>query len=148
MKKKILVIVVLLVFISIISYTLAIYRERNSGTATIRGANWSVSTSGNNSLNLTAGSTANYTLTVTNDSEVDVVYDIELTNLPSGIKVKLDSGSYITESNNKITISNAGTLLYGASPKNHILTFTTDLESGVVTDQSVGINVKFKQKLN
>lgn len=148
MKKKVLVIIVLIVFVSIISYTFAMYRGKNSGTATIRGASWSVSTSGDNSLNLTAGSTANYTLTVTNNSEVDVVYDIELTNLPSGIKVKLDSGSYIAESNNKITISNAGTLLYGDSPKNHILTFTTDLESGVVSNQSVGINVKFKQKLN
>ena len=148
MKKKILVIVVLLVFISIISYTLAIYRGRNSGTATIRGANWSVSTSGNNSLNLTAGSTANYTLTVTNDSEVDVLYSIELSNLPSGVSVKLDNGSFVQESNNKVTFSNVGTLLYGASPRNHTLTFSTEIDASTVSNRTIGINVTFKQSLN
>ncbi len=148
MKKKIILSILIIVLVFFVSYSYARYKTTSSGASIIRGASWSVNTSGNDSLNLTAGSSTNYTLTVTNNSEVDVVYDIELSNLPSGIKVKLDSGSYVTESSNKITFSNAGTLLYGASPKNHTLTFTTDIDSSEVTDKSVKIDVKFKQKLN
>ena len=148
MKKTIIISILLVLGIFIASLTYAIYRSNSTGTSTLQGATWSVSASGDNSVNLTTGSTSAYTLTVTNNSEVDVEYDIELTNLPSDISVKLDDGSYVQESNNEVTFTNAGTLLYGASPRNHTLTFTTDIDSSVVNNQSVSINVKFKQKIN
>ena len=150
MKKKSVIISVMIIIFLFGAFTYSVYRSLASGTETISGASWSVSMAGtNDNIVLTSGSTEQaYVLTVTNNSEVDVIYSIELNDLPSGMKVKLDNGEYVQETNNKITFNNAGTILYGASPVNRTLTFSSILDAEEVTNQDFDIDVIFKQKLN
>jgi len=150
MRKKILIAIVLLVLSFGIPFTYSMYRNRASGTASLQGATWSVSINGNNDdINLIPGYTEQeYTLTVTNSSEVDVVYSIEITNIPSGMMAKLDSGEYQSATNNKITFTNAGTILYGGNPVNHTITFKAGSDAPEVISQNINIDVEFKQKLS
>ena len=153
MNKKIIKIVLLLLVVvlnSSILFTYSMFRSSKTGNGTINGATWSVSSVGNkNSITLIGGgSEETYTITVQNNSEVDLNYSILLTNIPNGVQVKLDNGNFITVSNNQITFSNVGTLLYGAVSRNHTLTFKTSINSTEVSSQSVNVNVEFVQKLN
>lgn len=148
-KKKVLFVLAFLLIAASVSY--AIYRSRAGGTGTLGTATWSVvSSSADQTVDVVSGTTAAaYNLTVTNTSEVDVIYTIELTNLPTGIKAKLDGGNYVTESNNKITYVDAGTLLYGVTgQRTHVITFYNDLSATEISGRQIGIDVTFKQLLN
>lgn len=115
-------------------------------------ASWDVdvSTNSNNSMQLIANttSTSSYTITVTSDSEVDTSYSIIVSNIPSGVQVKLDDGSFEPYSST-ITFSNVGTILYGAQPNTatHTLTFRANTGATPVNSQSVSVNVEFKQAI-
>ena len=148
MKKKILMFLPFLMLI-FISFTYAFYKNKANGNGIIEGATWSVDASGNNSaIILTSGITEqDYTLTVTNNSEVNVTYVIKITNLPDGVFVKLDDGTYVEEVNNKITFSSGLTLNYNKE-KTHTLTFKASANANEVTNQNFNINVEFKQKIN
>lgn len=150
MKKRIIIILIVVAINSSVLFTHALFRQSVTGTGTLSAATWSVSsTGGSDSISLTAGSTQTYTLTVNSNSEVDVDYSIELTNIPNGVQVKLDSGSYVTAVNNTVTFDNAGELLYGISTtRNHTLTFTSPLDQTEVSNQNVSVNVNFVQKLS
>ena len=149
MNKKILILlaIIFLVNISVVT-TYSMYRTTRSGTGTLNAATWSISSTGSsNSISLVAGEPQTYTLNVRNDSEVDVKYTIVIDNIPNTVQVKLDSGSYVTPTNNKITFSNAGELLYGGTiTRNHTLTFLTPLSTAETSNQSLSINVEFAQK--
>lgn len=151
MKKLVLMIILTIITSFFISFSYSIYRSNAGASATVTGATWSVSTSGNNeTINLTSGTTEQeYTLTVNNNSEVDVTYSIILTDLPSGLKVKVDSGEYVEEENSEIRFNNVGNLIVGGTTtRNHTLTFSSILDSEEVTNEEININVEFKQKLN
>ena len=126
------------------------YQKSKIGNWQTPVALWSVSTSSNDdNINLIAGSTTTYTFTVNNDSDVSVTYSIEISNLPAGVQAKLDDGSYIPVSNNKIVISPAGELGFsGTTQKTHTLTFNTPLSTNEVSDQPVDIEVTFAQKID
>ena len=152
-KTTILVsILMLLVFIVTLLVPKSVSRYQNSkyGNGQIPVASWNVSaTSSNSNINIVAGSTTSYTFTVNNSSDVSVEYSIEITNIPTGLRAKLDSGSYVSESNDKIVISNAGELGYsGTTQRTHTLTFNTPLSSSEVSNRQIGINVIFKQKIS
>ena len=134
---------------SYVPYTYAKYKSSSSGSAEISLANWNVSIAGgNNSITVTSGgSTTDFTLTTTNNSEVDVTYSLILTNVPSGVSVKVDNGNYYAEENNSITIPNIGTLEVDGS-NTHTLTFKAILDAVEVDNQQIGIDVEFKQKNN
>ena len=142
--------IVLLVTVIILTYySYARYTSAATGSAKIYGATWSVSsTSNDSSLSLVAGTTtATYTLTVNNASEVIVKYSIKLSNLPNDIEVKLDNGSYITPVNNEITFSNVGELGYsGTTTRNHTLTINSTQSTNEISNQNIGIDVIFEQK--
>ena len=145
-----LMVLVYLILTFCIPSTLGIYKNVSNTSDSIRPAEWDVSiTPGNNSsLQVVPNSTnASYTLTVTNDSEVDVVYDIVISNLPSGVEVKLDNEQNFRQqqSGNTITISNAGTIAYNGSPVQHTLTFRAITGATVVSNRTVNIDVVFKQ---
>ena len=150
MQKKLIIIAILFLSAFSISLTYSALKNTSTGTGTINGASWSVSMVGNNDdIELTSGNTEQaYLLTVNNNSEVNVSYSIKLTNLPDDVRVKLDSNSYVSETNNEITFENAGSILYGANPVNHTLTFTAPLDAPEITNQNFNISVEFKQTLN
>ena len=95
-------------------------------------------------------STDVYNLTVTSTSEVDVVYTIIISNLPTGVEVALDNGTYQPSSNGTVRISNAQTVINyndAVKTKNHTLTFRATSSAQVVSDQEIDVDVEFKQSL-
>ena len=142
----------LLIFSTILLIPNSTSRYQNSqhGNGQASVALWSVSATSNDSrIDLVAGSLTTYTFTVNNDSDVMVVYSIEINNLPAGIQAKLDSGSYLSTTNNKIVFSPAGELGYsGTTQRTHTLTFNTPLSTNEISNQPVSIEVTFAQKIS
>ena len=155
MKKKVLLPLAFMVMVfAIVATTFAIFRKSGSGTGSIRAATWSISrsqsASGDSLEVIPELSTDVYNLTVTSTSEVDVVYTIIISNLPTGVEVALDNGTYQPSSNGTVRISNAQTVINyndAVKTKNHTLTFRATSSAQVVSDQEIDVDVEFKQSL-
>lgn len=155
MKKKIQLSLVFIVMVfAIIATTFAIFRSHGSATGTINAATWSISRSqsaSGDSLSVIPELASDvYNLTVTSNSEVDVVYTIIVSNLPTGVEVSLDNGTYQTPTSGTVRISNAQTVInYNdtVKTKNHTLTFRATSSAQVVSEQEIDVDVEFKQSL-
>ena len=92
---------------------------------------------------------ASYTIDVTSQSQVDMIYSIVIDGLPNGVSVALDNGEFIQEVNNKVTFSNVGTIAYSDEnkTKSHTLTFKATSSSNIVNEKEVDINVIARQAL-
>lgn len=154
MHNKTVEMIILVYLLSVFSVpsSLGLYKRSTSSSNTIEPAAWSVSlnqTGVSGNMQLTAGDTtgSSYTLRVVSNSEVDTVYDIIVSNIPSGVQVKLDNGTYQQPQSNTVTFTSAGTILYGAqsNENTHTLTFKADSGATLVNNQTVTINVDFKQ---
>ena len=118
-------------------------------------AKWDVSVSSNASTNydVIVGNTTDnlqnqtYTFSVTSNSEVGVNYNIILSNVPTGVQVIFDNVTYY-ETNNVVTINNAGSFDAGDLNNTHTHTFTFIAPAGTstVSDNEVDIDVDFVQK--
>lgn len=151
MHNKMFEIVILVYLVSVfcIPSSLGIYKRTASSSKALNVADWSVAldqTGVNGSVQVIEGDTtgSTYTLNVVSDSEVDVAYDITISNIPSGVQVKLDNGSFAPE-NSTVTITNAGTIPYGAGPNTHTLTFKANTGATIVTNRTITIDVNFRQ---
>ena len=159
MKDKLLqrkvVFYVALVLVIIIPVTYAIYKTGILGSGSISLASWNVTIDQSNESNYLSivpdpnGTTASYRVNITNGSEVNVVYSIVIDNLPSGTSVSLDGGSFVSESNNKVTFSNVGTIPYSDSnrDRSHTVTFKASSGASYVNNQIVDINVVARQTI-
>lgn len=145
------IILIYLLFSFCVPSTLGILKRRTISSSSVSTALWDVSITPdiNNSLQLTPnGSDGSYTLTVTNDSEVDVEYQIVVSNIPSGVQVKLDNGYYQQQAST-VTFDNAGTIDYDDNDgyATHTLYFRANSGATTVNNQSVTVDVIFKQNL-
>ena len=150
-KKRLVVLCLLIISLAIITGTYTLYKSRGIGSANMTAARWNVSLLGDNDdIELTSGSTGqDYLLTVKNESEVSVSYVIKITNLPDGVKVKLDTGSYQEEINNEVLFDDDRELLItGTTQRNHVLTFSAPLDTEEIVNQKIKIDVEFKQKVS
>ncbi len=132
--------------------TFAILRASGSGSGTIRTAKWSVSRNysqtGDSIEIYQGGATDSYTLTVQSASEVDVLYKIIISNLPTGVEVDIDNTGYLTPTAGTLIIENANTVInYNDSvkTKTHTLTFKAASTASLVTDREINIDVEFRQ---
>lgn len=147
---KLIALVCLLILFCVPS-TLSLIKRIIGSSGMINTATWSVAlnqTGVNNSLQVMYDNlNANYTLNVTSTSDVDVQYTIVVRNIPSGVEVKLDNGSFQTPSNNVVTFNNAGSIYYSdvSKEKTHVLTFKANNGATVVNNQTVTVDVDFKQ---
>ena len=151
LKKVMIALVVLLLFLGIHS-SLGIFKSTSNVPSAFPVASWDVdvSTNSSSSMQLLANTTdtSSYTITVTSDSEVDTNYSIIVSNIPSGVQVKLDDGSFQPYSST-VTFLNVGTILYGAQPNTatHTLTFRANTGATPVSNQQVSVDVEFKQNV-
>ena len=155
-KKKIIsLLIIYFVFLtfSFSIYTLSKYAGTVSKRATVEVALWDVeldtTVTPSDDLDIVSGTTTQiYKLKVKSQSEVATTYDVVLKNVPSGVQVKIDGGSYKSASSNKITFSNVGE--FDASSANrqreHTLTFKAPLGTSEITDHEIDLEVKFTQK--
>ncbi len=155
-NKKIMKIVIIVAILSlfIIPATWALYRTSINANSTLALATWNVSlvqTGVNDHLTIVPnGATATYAVNVKSLSEVNVKYDIVISNLPTGVEVKFgDEQNYRQASNGTITISNAGTILYTdeTKTKTHTLTFRAVNGATIINNQEVDIDVVIQQTL-
>lgn len=156
MKNNVVKILILIIGIPLVFYavhTFALMRSSTSGSGSLDAATWSVtrnySQSGDSIDIYPGGATDSYTLTVQSSAEVDVLYKIIISNLPSGVEVDMDNTGYLPpDANGVLTIENANTVInYNDSlkTKTHILTFKAVAGASLVTDQEIDIDVEFRQ---
>ena len=149
------IIISILVILFIIPMSYAIYRSYSTGGGNIATASWNVSLNQNNvNNNLTIipgenGTTASYTINITSNSEVDVIYSIVIENLPSGVSISLDDGSFVTANNNKVVFTDVGTILYSDANKikSHVITIKANSNTQYVNNQEIDVNVIARQAL-
>lgn len=149
------IIISILVILFIIPMSYAIYISYSTGGGNIATASWNVSLNQNNvNNNLTIipgenGTTASYTINITSNSEVDVIYSIVIENLPSGVSISLDDGSFVTANNNKVVFTDVGTILYSDANKNksHVITIKANSNTQYVNNQEIDVNVIARQAL-
>lgn len=149
------IIISILVILFIIPMSYAIYRSYSTGGGNIATASWNVSLNQNNvNNNLTIipgenGTTASYTINITSNSEVDVIYSIVIENLPSGVSISLDDGSFVIANNNKVVFTDVGTILYSDANKNksHVITIKANSNTQYVNNREIDVNVTARQAL-
>lgn len=144
-----------LISVHLCSGLYARYTAYGTGSDSARVAQWSVSASGNKPA-LTIDCTNDdfddeYKITVTNNSEVSVKYDIVLNfaeSLPESITIKLDGSKAPAVSNSRktFTFTNVGSFVVGSASTEHSLVFTADADE---IDEDVTFSftgtVKFEQ---
>ena len=138
----------------VIPFSYALLRSINNANGNLVTATWNVTVneSGNNYMSIAADPMdieASYTINVTSQSQVDMIYSIVIDGLPSGVSVSIDNGEFVQETNNKVTFSNVGTIAYSDTikTKSHTLTFKATSSSNVVNEKEVDINVIARQAL-
>ena len=153
-NNKILIIIFALFCVFSIPYSLGLLKSNGNSLAALNTALWSVSvnSNSNSTINLMPNAgTAQFTIVVTSNSEVDTEYSIIVSNIPSGVDVKLDNGNFESPASNSdtVTFSNVGTIIYGDSnnEKTHVLTFRANADAVIVSNQTVNIDVEFKQSI-
>ena len=152
-KKQIIVILLFITFFVPVTY--ATYRRVVLGNASLGLARWSVSlnqSAVNEYLSVIPdpnGVAASYTVNITSVSDVNVVYSIVIDNLPTGVSVALDNGTYVQENNHEVVFNNVSTILYNAQnkSKSHTLSFKASSSTQYVTNTEVDIDVIVKQQL-
>ena len=151
-KRFEMIVLVYLLLVFSVPSSLGIYKNSSTSTNTIKAADWNVSLDQNgvnDSLEvITGGQNAAYTLNVVSDSEVDTVYSIIVKNIPSGVQVKLDNGTFQPESST-VTFSNLGPIYYTGQEetRTHTLYFKANNGAATVNNQTVTIDVDFKQDI-
>ena len=149
------IIISILVILFIIPVSYAIYRSYSTVGGTIATASWNVSLNQNGSDNYLTivpepeNVNDTYTLHMTNNSEVDVIYSIIIDNVPSGVSAKAGNGNFVPETNNKILINNAGVIHYavGDNTEDCVLTFKAASNATFVDEQQVSISVILSQEV-
>ena len=156
-RRALIVIIIMgLLCVFFVHSSVAMFISGALGNTALGTAGWNVSlnqTGIENHISVIAEpspSTATYTLRIECNAEVDAVYSIVLDNLPTGVKVKVDNGQFVQESNHKIIFSDVGTILYTDvnKTKTHTLTFGAVSGASFVNSQEVDISVIPRQILN
>ena len=154
--KKFSLVVIAIVLLLLISVppTYSMLKSSKPSSAVLSTAIWDVAmTEGNdNELTIRAKEQLNdsYTFKVSSSSEVDVTYDVIISNVPDKVQVKLDDGEFLGTETGEITINNAGTILYGSgdNENEHTLTFKALEGATPVVDTNIGLKVVISQVLN
>ena len=153
MRNKVKIAVILFILaLFLVRSSFALFRGSIAGTPSITAATWNVTLEQNgvnNNLEVIPGlATATYTLNVKSLSDVDVKYDVVLSNLPAGIEASIDGTNFTPVNNGTITFTNVGTIPYN-SVNNGIDTKTITIRAvnnaTTVNNQTVTVNVIAKQ---
>ena len=147
-----LIVLVYLLSVFCIPSSLGLLKRHTDTTGLVSAASWNVSlnqTGISNTLSIANdGSTGTYTLKVVSDSEVDTEYSIIISNIPSGVDVKIDTeNNYRTPVNGVVTIDPAGIINYTGSSEEvtRTLTFRANNGATAVSNQTITVDVVFKQ---
>ena len=96
------------------------------------------------SINLVpGGSSVNYTLRLTSNSEVSSNYSIKISNLPDTVRISLDNGEFIGPTNGEILFENSGSFNSSSSSviNNHTLSFKAIDGASSVSNRELDIDI-------
>lgn len=153
-KILICLLLILLIFILISnSYFHAKYKSSMNSLNSVNIAKWNVSTdvadNPNNNLSIISeNNEPSYVLEVNSTSEVASSYYIVLSDVPTGLEVKLDNKpTYQRPINNTIIISDVGSFTASdpITTKRHTLTFNDPLTTSNTGNNVIKIDVIFEQ---
>ena len=155
-KKPVICLFLVIAVIISNSFFLSKYTSSITGASSKDVAKFDVSivTSDNASdtLNMLSGTTeATYTVKVVSRSEVTSAYEIVLSNVPDGLQVSLDNGTYQTPVNSTVTFSGINCsgcsfdINSNATEHTHTLKFFDPLNSSNSGTSSINIDVEFVQ---
>ena len=156
MKDKVKLTVILFILaLLIVRSSFSLFKESLAGNSSMLSAEWNVTLEQNgvnNNLIVIPGIyNDTYTLNVKSLSEVDMGYDVVLSNLPSGIEASIDGTNFTPANNGTITFTNVGTIPHNSN-NNGIDTKTITLRgtngATIVNNQVVSVNVITKQIIN
>ena len=144
-----------LIGLLIVPATYAIFRGTVNSSLALTSSEWDVSLNQNNDNNYLTivpepeNVNDTYTLHMTSNSEVDVIYSIIIDNVPTGVSVKAGNGSFVQESNHKVLLNNAGVIHYNpnGSTEDCVLTFKASSGATFVDEQQVSISVILSQEV-
>ena len=129
-------------------YTFSKYSGRVNGNGELSVAKWDISlASENNSISLMGGgSSVNYNLNVTSNSDVGIDYYVTISNIPNGVILTVDGRDPITI-NGDVDLGKVGTIYANdeTKTKTHVLNFKAPLGIGEVSNKDILVNVKFIQ---
>ena len=152
-KIVICLLAILLIFVLISnSYFNAKYKSKINSHDKVSIAKWNVSTNITNNTNnnlsiISENNKRSYVVTVNSQSEVATTYSIILSNVPTGLEVKIDNKDYKTPDNNIIKFDNIGSFTPSneTATHNHTLTFNDPLTTNNIGDSVIKIDVIFEQ---
>ncbi len=152
MHSKNVEIIMLLYLLSVfcIPSSLGIYKQSATTSQNLSTASWQVALNQTGiSGTVTAeagGNNGSYLLKVVSNSEVDVIYSVTVSNIPSGVTVKLDDNGFKPYSSS-VTFTDVGTINYSDQnhEKTHTLYFKASSGTNLMNNQTVNIDVDFKQ---
>jgi len=153
MKNKVkLAVILFLLAIFLVRSSFSLFRDSYAGKTSMASATWDVTLEQNgvnDDLTVISGiSNANYTLNVKSLSDVDVKYDVILSNLPSGIEASIDGTNFTLASNGIVAFTNVGVIPYNAT-NNGVDTKTITLRgtngATAVNNHVVTVDVVVKQ---
>ena len=154
MHNKVFELIILVFLASTFSIpsTLGLYKRYNNSTGSVTASSWNVNLNQggvNGTLSvIRGGADGEYTINVESNSEVDTTYDIVISNIPSGVQVKLGTtGNYETPTDGTYTFTDVDTILYSdlSHQKTHTLYFKAGSGATLVDNQTVTIDVVFRQ---
>lgn len=157
-RRKFLLILLLYAFFVTSYFSLRSFSKYTSVASNRTGvksvAKWDVSldtSSSGNTISLINGNSSasqNYLLSVTSQSDVGVNCDLNITNVPNGLKLVVDSVDEYTASNNEINVSDF--CLFNANDandtQNFVLTFVAPLDLAAEQNRQIDINVTCIQR--
>ena len=153
-KKIELLIIACLITVICIPSSFGTYRSISNASSSFSTSVWDVDlnqtgVSGDVTV-MPGGSNGTYTLNVVSESEVDVIYTITVSNIPSGVLVSLNNynnGAFETPTSGTVTFTDAGTINYTGQRQTATRTLTFKANSGTspVNNQSLTVSVNFRQ---
>ena len=155
-KKKLSIMIIVSIFVFfVIPLTYALFKGIINSSAAMNAASYSVTlnqTQEDSYISVVAGdntSSASYTVNITSTSEVDIIYSIIVDNVPSGVTVSLDNGSFTLPTNNKVIFANVSTINYSDvnKTKSHTLTFKAAASAATLNDEEIDVDVIARQRL-
>jgi hypothetical protein len=148
-EKKIITFII--IFLLLLSSCFLINKTFSRFGATVVGsgetdvAKWELLVDDNQqSVNLLpGGDSVDYTLRLTSNSEVSSCYSIELSNLPSSVRISLDNGNYITPIDGVVAFENSGCFKSSTSSviKNHTLSFKAISGAESVSNRKIDVDI-------
>ena len=152
-RKRIIIFTITFLFMSSIYFMVKTFSKYNSNviaSGDIGIAKWEILTNSISDSNIkvyTNGESVDYTLRITNNSEVASLYSIYISNLPDGIEIAIDSSEYKVPINGIVSFIDMGSFnpVDINTMRDHTIHFRATDNADEIQDIDIYVDLKFIQ---